>query len=1240
MAEQIDRLEIQIEAQATKANQQLDNLIDKLGKVSDSLTKVNSSGLTGLANGVQKFSNASSTLKQVNTADFTRLAKNISNLSSINTEKIYSAASSMTILGKSLTNLGEVSQSSIQIADVAKSISKIGGSNVQKAITNLPLLATAMKELMQTLSGAPRVNENIIQMTNALARLSSQGAKVGTASKSLSAGMERYSTSASKATGSTKGLASSIGMFYASCFLAIRAVKALGKAVESSMDFLETSNYFEVAFGKIGSDAAGQWQDAGYKNAEAYARSFSERSKELTAKMTGYIVDESGNATSSGMKNLGLNPDDVMQWQAVYAQMTDSLGIAEESTLRFSKALTMLGADWASLRNISLDTSWNKFASALAGQSRAVRSLGIDVTQATLQEYALEYGITKSVMAMNQAEKAQLRLIAMLRQSEVAFGDLANTIGSPSNQLRILEQNISNLARTIGNIFLPIVSKILPYINGLVIALQRLFQWIGGLLGINLEGINTSMDGMDDFMGDFVGGAEDAEDALDKVNAAAKKTKNTVLGMDELNINAPQESSGGGASGGGAGGGSPVLDDAIAKALEDYEKKWNDAFNRMENKAQEFADKISEFFKKIYNATEPFRNSLKKLWDEGLSKLASFTWTALKDFYNEFLVPIGKWAFGTEGAGLTRLVDIINNSLMKINWDELNRSLKEFWIAIEPYAEQFGEGLIDFFEDVSNFAVNIINKFPGVLDKITSALNNGDPERARDWGYAFGQIALGIVSFKLALKGFFAVEAAITLLNKFRKLGEWFAGTALGKMISQLPSLSSVLITFANALSYIGMASPAMLPALFDKLSQEFPKIADAFSWFTNPKGILAIINNWLNDIVDGIANMAKEIPGAIKAVFKNTFNWDSTFELFNEAFENFSEAFDGKKIAVNILKGIGNGFLGAIGIVIEPIGDLFIGFVNAIRDTFGMHSPAKKMYPFGENILLGIVEGFTSKFSEFYASIETWWNEYVSPWFTVEQWSMLWENIKIAFSTKWQELVEWWNTSTLILWWEENVSPWFSVETWTTLLTNINTAFKNIWNNLVKWWNENAITKWWRENVQPYFTLEFWSDGMKGIIEAFEQVFKNAANVAIDIFNKLIEWINEKMYFEWDSITIAGKKIVPSGSVQLFTIPPIPKFEAGGLPEDGFFFANHKELVGKFTNGRTAVANNDMITAGIEEAAYRGFSRAYSENDREASLLEELIVAVREGRSIIIDGREIVTVYDSRKERNGYPLT
>ena len=100
-----------------------------------------------------------------------------------------------------------------------------------------------------------------------------------------------------------------------------------------------------------------------------------------------------------------------------------------------------------------------------------------------------------------------------------------------------------------------------------------------------------------------------------------------------------------------------------------------------------------------------------------------------------------------------------------------------------------------------------------------------------------------------------------------------------------------------------------------------------------------------------------------------------------------------------------------------------------------------------------------------------------------------------------------------------------------------------------------------------------------------------------------------------------------------------IPAYEVGGFPEDGLFFANHNELVGQFSNGQTAVANNSDIQKGIEEAAYRGFVRASAENTRETSLLEELIDAVREGKQIIIDGREIVSVYDRRKTRNGYPL-
>ena len=148
----------------------------------------------------------------------------------------------------------------------------------------------------------------------------------------------------------------------------------------------------------------------------------------------------------------------------------------------------------------------------------------------------------------------------------------------------------------------------------------------------------------------------------------------------------------------------------------------------------------------------------------------------------------------------------------------------------------------------------------------------------------------------------------------------------------------------------------------------------------------------------------------------------------------------------------------------------------------------------------------------------------------------------------------------------------------------------------------------------------------MNGVISGFENILDNV----VKNVNKLIRNINKSLGGFIQNIPTI--EFIPKfGRVSL------PQYATGGFPEDGLFMANHTELVGQFTNGKTAVANNEMIVAGIEEAAYRGFTRAYSENNREANLLEELIVAVREGKDIQIDGRSLVQAYDERKARNGY---
>lgn len=1231
MGAEIDRLDIAIEAQAKNANAQIDNLISKLTRMQSALGTINGSGLNQLASGVQRLGTAMQSISSVKSADFSRLTKGIEKIGTVNQGNIGNVANALNLLTQSFSGIGAISSNAMNIGEFAKNVSKLGNKSTTTAITNMPLLASSLKEMMASLSGAPKVSKNLISMTNALANLSAQGSKVGSSARSMNSGFNMFSSGAVKATKNTKSLATSIGMLYGKIYLLIRAFKALGSAVGSSMDFLETSNYFEVAMNQIGEDSADQWKDYGYASAENYADSFSTRMKSLTAKMTGFDVDADGNTTMTGDKNIGLNPEDVMNYQAMYAQMSNSLGLIGETSLNTSKALVMLGADWASLRNISLDTAWEKFASALAGQSRAVRSLGIDITQATLQETAYKYGLDQAVATMNQATKAQLRLLTMLDQSEVAFGDIANTISSPANQLRILQQGFSNLARTIGNLFLPIVSKVLPYINAMVVALQRLFSWIGKLLGIKFTSANSATGGMSDSISDLTDSADDATDALDNANAAAKKLKTTTLGIDELNINDPTDSSSSGSSKTPISGGSGLLDDAIGDALAEYEDEWNKSFDRMDDKISKFADAIEAYFRKMYDAAEPFRNAIKKLWNEGLSKLADFSFTALKDFYENLLVPLGKWAFGTENMGLTRLVNMMNDLLNKVNWSELNRALKEFWIAIEPYAEQFGEGLIDFFEDIGNLAVDVLNKFPGVLDAVTSALNSGDPEKARDWGYAFGQIATAFLAFKgiesIAktidkITGTIAKFTAITASIKSSKIATAFSTIIeSAKNFAFLSGISGFVTNFANALGQLASINPGAIGELGIKLDYLAQGTwLDMSTW----KGIPAIIRDTIYSIIHTVEDGITELAKALKSILSNTFNWDDTFNLLKESAENFSLAFDGKEIGKNIILGIGNGLIGAVGFIIEPIGDFFKYFFDSICSVFGIHSPAETMKPIGQYILLGIVEGFRNTFGEFASAMTEFWANDVAPWFSIDKWSELWTNVSEAFVTKWDEIVSWWSGTAIITWWESYVAPWFSVETWFLLLQGMQDGIVTKWDETVKiwianittWWNKNVapwfsittwltlvdgmkqgittkwnetanlwktnITLWWNTSVAPWFTLEKWLDVMSQIPNAFKQVFKNAANAAIAIFNQLFDWINEKLDISWDAVEVAGHTVIEAGHFQVFRIEHIPAFQTGGFPEDGLFRANHNELIGQFANGRTAVANNAQIVQGI----------------------------------------------------------
>lgn len=667
MGAEIDRLEIEVETQATKANNALDKLVGKLERLAGSLGNIDGNALTGLSKGIDSLSNSMQGMKNVGTADFTRLAKNISQIGSVDTSGINKTANAINRISSSLGQPESVINGAAAIGELAKGISKLGNKSVITAIGNMPKLATALNSMMNTLSKAPTVSSNLINMTTALAGLANQGSKVGSTTRSMTSSLNGYSASAQRASKSSKGLASVFGSLYANFFWVKRGVDKLWKSIETSMDYVETLNYFDAAFGQVAESAVSQWEDAGAESAEAYYKSFSDRAKQLTSKMTGFSVKDDGTLQATGQPSLGIDPEKLMNYQATFGQMASSMGVTAETSLKLSQALTEIGGDLASVKNLDFDKVWNDMASGLAGMSRTLDKYGVNIRNVNLQQKLTELGIQANITALNQNDKALLRAIILLDSTKYAWGDLATTINQPANQLRLIESNFQNLSRTIGNLFLPMVSKVLPYVNAMVIALQRLATWLGNLLGIDLSKVTSSVA---DSSFDFGSIADEAEAATEAVN----KLQKGIRKFDELDV---ITTSSGSSSGSGGGLDSGLLDDAFNKSFEEYQKAWDEAFANMENKAQDLADKIEKFF-------APVKKIFQDLFDGDFFAAGQDTSKLVAGIFNWFAVAIAAVDWYKIGHNIGEFLD-------GIEWGEV-------FLAVGNFLETAIDAAIDLWK--------------------------------------------------------------------------------------------------------------------------------------------------------------------------------------------------------------------------------------------------------------------------------------------------------------------------------------------------------------------------------------------------------------------------------------------------------------------------------------------------------------------------------------------------------------
>jgi len=713
----IDTLSLEVSSNSENAEKAIERLANSLVKLSDSLGNVNFGNFSSISSGIDQMATSMTHFSEtVKTADFTRIATGLNKLSGVDVQGVSDASRAISTLSSNLSQIGMISFDSQGIMNIANaiaqlgrntvtqaadniprlksalsglisemnglqaitfdmtglsnlvsSITKLGGKSATAAIPNIQSLGIALKKLMSILSTAPEVSQNIIQMTQALAQLASRGNKASSISTALISGINGIGNSAKNAKSHTFNLASAFGKFYATYWLILRSIGSFKKAIDISSSLTEVQNVVDVTFGdmkqKVEDLAATSIQDFGMS--------------ELTAKQI-----------SSRFQAMGV-----------------AMGFTQERMSDMSIELTKLAADMASFYNVEQDAVAQDLESIFTGATRPLRQYGLDLTNATLQEWALAQGMQVDIQKMSQAEKTMLRYQYVLANTSAAQGDFARTSGSWANQTRILAQQFEQLGSIVGeviiNTFKPFVTALNSVMKSVIAFARTVADALGKIFGWTME---IGSGGMTN---DFEAAGEAADEMADGIGEAAdnlKKMQKYIAPWHEVNNMTTKEDTGGG-KGGGAGGG---IGDALGDASSAQLVRTEGLFDMYKSEI----DKLYDLGSYISEALTSAMNSIN--WESVYQGARNFG-SGLAQFLNGLISPDLFRATGQTVAGA--LNTAIYGALsfgMEFDWENLGLSISE--------------GVNGFFEtfDFASLAQTINTWVKGILDSTITALDNTD----------------------------------------------------------------------------------------------------------------------------------------------------------------------------------------------------------------------------------------------------------------------------------------------------------------------------------------------------------------------------------------------------------------------------------------------------------------------------------------------------------------------------------
>ena len=634
--------------------------------------------------------------------EFSKLQSSIAALGGI-TSTVSSVSSAFSKLSGSATSvtstMGSMGNITSSISSVARGTATLSTSMKTVADNVKTTTSTATSGFSASSQSVQKFTAHVTKGTSELSKMKQQ--------------TDKQVMSASQLNNVFKGVG--IGAMYQA---AKRVGAVVGSWVSASNDFVENKNLFDVEM-----------------------LSFNEEADEFINKLQEVL----GVDSSEGMRYLGF-----MQ------QLTSGLGVASDKTYIMSKNLTQLGYDLSSFINIPMGDAMLKIQSGIAGEIEPLRRVGYALTETTLQQTLYEHGINRKIRTLNDAEKAELRYVALMEKSVLAQGDMARTLNSPANQMRILKQNITQCARALGNIFLPMLQIVIPWLTAFFQIIRDIANFIAKLFGFEIPKF--------DYSGIKAGGAavDDLSDSIDDTNDGLDKTKKKVKDLyapfDELNVlKEPDTStgSGGADTGAGAGGGDGLFDKDFLESL---------GYDMFAEAVSQNLDKIKEKLKFILPIVIAIGTAF-AAWKIAL-KLAAFleNLKAVKAAVKTVGAFLGNWGLKILGVAAIAggLVAIFKGIKGIIKGEDDN--WKSLALAIGGVALVAG-GLIAIFPSLAGVIAPVALAVAGLLAVFTSIYNliNNNGNVWTNLAIGIGGAAAVAVALSLVFTPLVGIIAGIVL---------------------------------------------------------------------------------------------------------------------------------------------------------------------------------------------------------------------------------------------------------------------------------------------------------------------------------------------------------------------------------------------------------------------------------------------------------------------------------------------